>query len=357
MGAASLSWKRPFRERILPNRPGLPVPDPRAALQQSLGSALTLEQELTGGGMATVFVAHDNTLNRKVVVKLLPYELAAAVSVERFKREILMSAALQHPHIVSVLSSGECDGLPYFIMPYIDGESLRTRLTRGPLSVRETVAILKDVARALTYAHGRDVIHRDIKPDNILLTAGSAVVTDFGVAKALNASRAPGRGGRAATPGGSPAAITARGIAIGTPAYMAPEQAAGDPDTDARADLYSLGIVAWEMLTGTAPFQGGSPQQVMASQLTVAPPPIGSRRYDVPKALAAIIDQLLRKEPRDRPRSAADVVRLLENPDVISGAYASVPRSAARKRRLAVLAGVVLAAIAAALYLLFRGRR
>src|SRR6185312_4918458 len=143
----------------------------RTALQQTLGTGLTLERELTGGGMATVYVANDNALNRKVVVKVLPSELAAAVSVERFKREILVSAALQHPHIVPVLSSGEVDGLPFFIMPFIDGESLRTRLTRGPLSVKETVSIMRDVARALAYAHSRGIIHRDIKPDNILLTS------------------------------------------------------------------------------------------------------------------------------------------------------------------------------------------
>jgi serine/threonine-protein kinase len=330
--------------------------DTRAALQRVLGNDLELEHELTGGGMATVYVAHDKALSRRVVVKVLPEELAATVSVERFKREILVSAALQHPHIVPVLSAGEVDGLPYFIMPFIDGESLRTRLTRGPLAVRETVSILRDVARALTYAHSRDVIHRDIKPDNILLTAGSAVVTDFGVAKALSASRSTGRGSRAATPGGSPSAITAHGIAIGTPAYMAPEQAAGDPKTDHRADLYALGIVAWEMLTGTAPFHGVSPQQVMASQLTTSPPPIGTRRYDVPKALAAIVDQLLQKEPASRPRSAADLIRALENPAVVSGAFAMVPRRAARRRMMLLAAGV-LVVLGGLAYFLLRLRR
>lgn len=329
--------------------------DDRAALQQALGSGLTLEHRLTGGGMATVYVAHDNALHRKVVVKVLPGDLAATVSVERFKREILVSAGLQHPHIVSVIGSGEVDGLPYFIMPFIDGESLRTRLTRGPLAVREAVAILRDVARALSYAHSRDVVHRDIKPDNILLTGGAAVVTDFGVSKALNASRAA-RGNQHATPGGSPSAITAHGIAIGTPAYMAPEQAAGDPNTDHRADLYALGIVAWEMLAGTQPFHGASPQQVMASQLVSAPPPIGSRRYDVPRALAAIVDQLLEKEPANRPRTAADVVRALENPAVISGAFVSVPRSRARRWRMVLIIAGAVTLIAAVGYYLFRGR-
>ncbi|MGH7523858.1 MAG: serine/threonine-protein kinase [Gemmatimonadales bacterium] len=327
--------------------------DTRTALQQSLGTALTLERELSGGGMATVFVAKDNALQRRVVVKVLPSDLAAAVSVDRFKREILVSAALQHPHIVPVLGSGEVEGLPYFIMPFIDGESLRTRLTRGPLSVREAVAVMRDVARALTYAHSRDVVHRDIKPDNILLTGGAAVVTDFGVSKALRASQG-GRGNRSVTPGGSPAVVTAHGIAIGTPAYMAPEQAAGDPATDHRADLYALGIVSWEMLTGTPPYHGVSPQQVMASHMISSPPPISSRRYDVPRALAAIIDQLLQKEPAKRPRAAADVIRALEQPDVISGVPAPVlGRWGGRKARTWIVVGLV-AAVAVAVWLATR---
>jgi serine/threonine-protein kinase len=329
------------------------LPDTRAALQQVLGPALTLDRELTGGGMATVYVARDNALNRDVVVKLMPPDLAASVSVERFKREILVSAALQHPHIVPVISAGEVEGLPYFVMPFIDGESLRTRLARGPLSVRETVATMRDVARALSYAHSHSVVHRDIKPDNILLTGGSAVVTDFGVAKALTASRRHPRGGRTMTPGGSPASITAHGIAIGTPAYMAPEQAAGDPNTDHRADLYALGIVSWEMLCGTAPYHGLSPQQVMASQLVKSLPPIGSRRYDVPRALAAVIDQLLQKEPDKRPRSAADLVRALENPAVVSGAFVAAPRSITLARRRTIIGVAIAAFVAAAAFIRF----
>ncbi|MES2125310.1 MAG: serine/threonine-protein kinase [Gemmatimonadota bacterium] len=321
---------------------------PRDHLQDVLGPALTLEHELTGGGMATVYVAQDNALRRKVVVKVLPPELAAAVSLERFKREILVSAALQHPHIVPVLSSGEVDGRPYFVMPFIDGESLRTRLARGPLSVREAVGILKDVARALSYAHGHDVVHRDIKPDNILITGGSAVVTDFGVAKALNASRASHRLGHVSAHQGQTS--TASGIAIGTPAYMAPEQAAGDPLTDHRADLYALGVVAWEMLTGTAPFHGVSPQQVMASHVMRSVPPIASRRYDVPAAFAGIIDQLLSKEPKDRPRFAADLIRQLDDPAVMSGAFVSVPGRTWRKWRVPVLVGLVLLVAAGVWY-------
>ncbi len=323
----------------------------RAALQQALGNAFLLEEELSGGGMSTVYRARDTELNRVVVIKVLPADLAAAVSVERFKREILVSAALQHPHIVPVLRAGDVDGLPYFVMPFIDGESLRTRLTRGPLSVREAVGILKDVARALSYAHTNDVVHRDIKPDNILLTGGSAVVTDFGVAKALTASRSSRRSGPVS--GAHAAAMTASGIAIGTPAYMAPEQAAGDPNTDHRADLYALGVVAWEMLTGTAPFHGLSPQQVMASHVVHAPPPIASRRYDVPQAFAAVIDHLLQKEPRDRPRFAADLIRALDDPAVVNGEFASRPKAGWRRWRWPIVAVAVLAILAAA-YLLLR---
>src|SRR5689334_345811 len=303
--------------------------------------------------MSTVFVARDNTLGRLVVVKVLPYELAATVSVDRFKREIMLSAALQHPHIVPVLSSGETtpndgDGvtrLPFFIMPFVEGESVRVRLARGPLSVREAVSILKDVSRALAYAHGRGVIHRDIKPDNILLSGGSATVTDFGVAKALSASREGKQ--PAATRTGT---ITLVGTSIGTPAYMAPEQAAGDPSTDHRADLYALGIVGYEMLVGTPPFHGRAPQQLLAAQLTEAPPQIASRRYDVPEALATLIMRLLEKEPAKRPKTAAEVTRLLEDPAVVSGTFVAAPQTKLQKPRrvLWALAGAgILASVAA----------
>ena len=329
----------------------------RDELQRTLGEAYTLERELGGGGMSTVFVARDNALGRSVVVKVLPYELAATVSVDRFKREIMLSAALQHPHIVPVLSAGETGGddkgaatmrLPFFIMPFVEGESLRARLSRGPLSVREAVSILKDVARALVYAHGRGIIHRDIKPDNILLSGGSATVTDFGVAKAISASR-EGAKPQAPTRSGT---ITLVGTSIGTPAYMAPEQAAGDPNTDHRADLYALGIVGYEMLVGTPPFHGRAPQQLLAAQLTEPPPPIGSRRYDVPGALATLIMKLLEKDPTKRPRTANEVARALEDPSVVSGTFtsASAPKRSSEKPKRVIwaLAGAgILASVAA----------
>ena len=325
--------------------------DIRALLQESLGSAYSLERELGGGGMSRVFVARDHALGRRVVVKVLPPELAAALSVERFKREIMLAAAMQHPNIVPVLSTGNTDRLPYFVMPFVEGESLRVRLGRGPLSVREAVSVMKDVARALTFAHGRGVIHRDIKPDNIIISGATATVTDFGVAKAVAASRAgPVRGMiEARTPGGS--TITHAGVSLGTPMYMAPEQAAADPNTDYRADLYALGIVAYEMLVGAPPFQGRSPQALLAAQLTELPRPISQRRYGVPAALEQLIMQCLEKNPADRPRNAADMVRALDDPELLSGAPAVAPQAAATQRRRMRgrwLAGAVAALVIAA---------
>jgi eukaryotic-like serine/threonine-protein kinase len=215
------------------------VSDLLADLQAHFADKYLLERELGGGGMSRVFVARDERLDRRVVIKLLPPSVTATISADRFKREIMLAAGLQHPNIVPVLAAGEFGTLPYFIMPYIDGESLRARMMRGPLSVRETVTILKDVVRALAFAHGRGIIHRDIKPDNVLLASGAAVVTDFGVAKAISASRQQ-QGVRASAP-----TMTGVGTSLGTPAYMAPEQAAADPSTDHRADLYALGIVAY----------------------------------------------------------------------------------------------------------------
>ena len=207
-------------------------------LLSALGGSYTIERELIGGGMAQVFVGEDHDLARKVVIKILPPDLAASVSAERFRREILTVARLQHPHIVPILKAGELDGIPYFVMPYVDGESLNVRLRRTPrLGVRETLGILKDVARALAFAHERNVVHRDIKPGNILLSSGSATVTDFGVAKALSSARRSGEKGNG---------LTNTGMSLGTILYMAPEQAAGDPEINGRADVYALGVTAYE---------------------------------------------------------------------------------------------------------------
>jgi len=277
--------------------------DLRDQLQRTLGSAYTIERELGGGGMSRVFVAEETALRRKVVVKVLPPELVAGVNVERFNREILVAAKLQHPHIVPVLTAGEMDGLPYYTMPFVEGESLRVRLARtNELSVTDAVGVLRDVAKALAYAHERGVVHRDIKPDNVLLTGGSASVTDFGIAKAISASRT-------AAPGST---LTQVGTSIGTPAYMAPEQAAGDPETDYRADIYSFGCVAYELLAGRPPFIEKTPRKLLAAQLSERPQPVAALRPDTPASLADLVMRCLEKEADDRPRNAAELVRILE---------------------------------------------
>jgi eukaryotic-like serine/threonine-protein kinase len=295
------------------------------SLQKHLAATHAIQSEITGGGMSRVFVAEDLALSRRVVIKVLNPTLAATVSVARFQREIMLVARLNHPNIVPVLTAGEIETLPYFIMPFIDGESLRGRMVRGPLSIRETVMILKDVARALAYAHSAGIVHRDIKPDNILVTGSAAVVTDFGVAKAVSAAR-----DKRVTSGGE--SITGIGISLGTPQYMAPEQAAADPNADLRVDLYALGIVAYEMLVGSPPFHGRTPQKLLAAQLTELPPPLASRRGDIPKALADLVMQCLEKDPADRPKNAASVLRDLEDPDAVSGPVAALPGGDARQR-------------------------
>lgn len=273
-------------------------------LQTSLGSAYRLERELGGGGMSRVFLAHESALGRKVVVKVLHPELAAGVSIDRFRREIQLAAQLQHPHIVPLLSAGESDGLPYFIMPFIVGESLRVKLSRqGELPVIEVVRILRDVVSALAYAHENNIMHRDVKPDNVLLTGGVAVVTDFGVAKALSVS--------SESPGATN--LTSVGVALGTPTYMAPEQAAGSPQIDHRADLYALGIMAYEMLAGRTPFWGRSVQGMLAAHVIEAPEPIDRLRPALPPVLCALIMQCLAKHPADRPQSAAEVMQVLDS--------------------------------------------
>jgi serine/threonine protein kinase len=322
-------------------------------LQATLGETYRLEHELGGGGMSRVFVAHDPTLDRKVVIKVLLPELAAGVSVSRFRREIQLAARLQHPHIVPLLTAGESQGLPYFVMPYVAGESLRARVAReGELPVIETIRILRDVVSALVYAHGSGVMHRDIKPDNVLLSGGVAVVTDFGVAKALSIS----------SEGHDAAGLTSMGMALGTPAYMAPEQATGDPQTDHRADIYSLGAMAYEMLAGRPPFIGRSPQAVLAAHVVETPDPIDRLRPAVPAPLAGLVTACLAKRPADRPQSAREVINLLDALATPSSGMAptlaitvpALPAAAPhRRRRLLVVgaAGLALVLLAGTLWL------
>jgi serine/threonine-protein kinase len=278
-------------------------------LQEALGTGIELERELLGGGMSRVFTAKDKALGRTIVVKVLPPDLAAGVNRERFRREIQLAAQLQHPHIVQLLSAGESGELLWYTMPYIDGESLRAAVERKkPFTVKEVTRILHDVLDALGYAHKRGVVHRDIKPANILTQGSHALVTDFGVAKALSAAL-PGAG----------IGFTTAGMAIGTPSYMAPEQLAGDPTADHRIDLYATGLLAYELLSGQSPFAGPSPRETMAAQLTRDPKPLHEVNPSVPASMSALIMRLLAKDPDDRPATAEAVLEDLDSMTVTVG--------------------------------------
>ena len=316
--------------------------DLRAQLQAALGAAYTLERELGGGGMSRVFVADEVALGRKVVVKVVAPELVEGVSTERFTREVKLAARLQQANIVPVLSAGDSAGLPYYTMPYVDGLSLRARLQQGALPVGEAVSILRDVARALAYAHAQGVVHRDIKPENILLSGGAAVVTDFGIAKALSASRTQ----ELSTTGGTSAALTRVGMSLGTPAYMAPEQALGDPGTDYRTDLYAWGVVAWELLAGRHPFVAATtPHAMIAAHVSDPPPPLAAQRPDVPPTLAALVMRCLEKSPARRPASVSELLEALDAVGTpVPVPALSVSRAASGRWALAIAALLVVAA-------------
>jgi serine/threonine-protein kinase len=280
----------------------------RERLQAVLGDRYQIERELGGGGMSRVFLAQETRLSRQVVIKVLPPATSAGIEAGRFEREIQVAASLHHPHIVQLLATGEGDGVLWYAMPFVEGESLSERLQRGTVPVLETVRLLREVADALAYAHKRGIVHRDIKPANIMLAGRHAMVTDFGVAKAL----AEGKRSDGADRQADLTALTSVGMALGTPAYMAPEQAVADPNVDHRADIYSLGVVAYEMLAGGSPYHATTPQAMLAAHVTQDAQPIAARRSDVPVDLANIIMRCLAKAPADRYENASELVDALE---------------------------------------------
>ena len=320
--------------------------DLRSQLQQSLSGSYTIERELGGGGMSRVFLADEHQLGRKVVVKLLSPELAEGMSVDRFAREIRLAAALQDPHIVPVLAAGTTtDGLPYYTMPFVEGRSLRDRLTDGQVPLDDAVRILRDMGEALEYAHAHGVVHRDIKPENVLLAGRTAVVADFGIAKAINAAKSGVDRPEGSRPRDlSTSALTQLGQSLGTPAYLAPEQATGDP-TDHRADLYSWGVVAYELLAGAHPFaHKASAQQLIAAHVTEQPKPLNDVRPGIPAPLGALVMRCLAKVPAERPASATEV--LAELSAVSSGGNTThrgntiAPHGRSRSRVFAIAGGI-----------------
>ena len=305
--------------------------DLSSQLQRTLGRGYTLERELGGGGMSRVFVADEPGLGRKVVVKVLAPELAEGISVERFEREIRMVASLQQANIVPLLAAGRTGELPYYTMPFVDGRSLRERIAReGPLPLRDAINILRDIARALAYAHEHGVVHRDIKPDNVLLSGDTAVVSDFGIAKALSVART----------GTDREKLTQTGSGIGTPAYMSPEQAVGDPGMDHRTDIYAFGCVAYEVLTGKPPFHGLPTHQIVAAHFQETPRPVAERRADLPISISVLIARCLEKDPARRPQTAREMLQSLDT---------DVPQRREYSRRFAPAQTLGVAAIVALL--------
>jgi serine/threonine protein kinase/tetratricopeptide (TPR) repeat protein len=298
-------------------------------LNAALAPAYRIESELGGGGMSRVFVATEERFARKVVIKVLPPEMSLGVSVERFRREIQLSARLQHPHIVHVLASDAADDLLYYVMPYVEGETLRARVSRdGPLPLADALAIWRDVLDALGFAHQHGVVHRDVKPENILLSGRNALVADFGIARAIEAAAEEGDV--------KDKDVTAQGVALGTPSYMAPEQASGEGNADQRVDIYAAGLVMYEMLAGRSPFAGLSKRETVLAHLTQTPQPI--TRTDVPADIAALVLRCLEKNPEARPSSTEAILQQLE------GAAAGGSPRMSRRRKYASIAAVILLA-------------
>jgi len=325
------------------------VTDAFARLQGALQDRYRLDRELGQGGMATVYLAHDLKHDRDVALKVLRPELAATLGPERFLREIKIAAQLQHPNILAVHDSGEAAGFLYYVMPFVEGSSLRERLAKeGELPVPEAARILRDVADALSAAHAKGVVHRDIKPENVLLTGRHALVADFGVAKAV--TEATGR-----------QTLTTAGVALGTPTYMAPEQAAASPHIDARADIYALGVMAYEMLTGQPPFTAATPQALLAAHVTEPPVAVTQRRATIPAPLAQLIMRCLSKKAADRPQTADELLPVLESFTTPSGGITPTQtqpvQAVAKRRRLVAVSAVAGVAVMTAVAVLIVGGR
>jgi serine/threonine-protein kinase len=345
--------RAPFHIRGPPRSPESQLTtDYIAQVQDILGPGYRIDRELGGAGMSRVFVATELEFDRQIVVKILPPDLSAGLNIERFRREIQLAARLQHPHIVPLLTAGAKGSLLYYTMPFIAGENLRTLLVRArQLPVQDTTRILRDVCEALSYAHSKGVVHRDIKPENIVISGNHAVVLDFGVSKALTSATSEGSEEHQAS---SPV-LTSLGVALGTPAYMSPEQALADPNVDSRADIYAIGIVAYEMLAGITPFHGLTPERTLSAQVTSKPTPLADHRPQVAPGLASIIMRCLAKSPADRWQSAEDLYGALEPYSVSSGANepfnaASRPGFKWTSQRIgivAALAGVIAVSLAA----------
>jgi hypothetical protein len=317
-------------------------------LRAALADRYRVERELGAGGMAWVYLAEDLRHGRRVAIKVFRPDLMASIGAERFLREIRIIASLQHPNVVPLLDSGEADGILYYVMPYVEGASLRERLARsGELPVPEAVRLLTEVADALAAAHASGVVHRDIKPENVMLSGRHALVTDFGVAKALIDATGVGK-------------VTTAGMALGTPSYMAPEQATADPQVDQRADIYALGVLAYEVLTGRPPFTGATAQQVLTAHVTQQPDPLARHRPGIPPALEQIVLRCMEKRPADRFQTAGDVLAQLESlatPGAGTTPVGATPVPAAprRRRTLAMAMGGV--AVLLALAAVYWGRR
>ncbi len=304
-------------------------------LARALAGRYTLERELGQGGMATVYLGTDVALGRQVAIKALAPQTREYLGSERFQREVQLAAQLSHPHIVPVFEAGEADGVLFYAMGYVEGESLKDRLEReGPLPLDEAVRLIAEVGEALQYAHERGIVHRDIKPANILLSRSHALVADFGIAKAISGER-------------SEHTLTGTGISVGTVEYMSPEQAAGEKRLDGRSDVYALGVLLYELLVGEPPFTGPTVQAVVARILADPPRRLRSVRASIPEHIEQTVLSALSKTPADRPPTAqAFVDRLLHPPAVHRGGAG---------RWLAAAGAVALVAVAG--FLVVRARQ